>query len=310
MHLWVVSMRRLSKCIRTVRSFARLGVLTVAAVAVQLGVSPPAAGQYLDRLDRAPFYRTLSSAAEALGREATVGRIQVDPEMRDAFFYRDRVPVLEQLAETMNERLEELLVEPPADLPDAESGGPRGYLGSSEGETAVPGAEMLRTEGDKYPPMAIAGSRPTSAWVAATRTRTDDRPVVVLWIGFSEYPKADRGVFGKKVVLGTRHENRIRFLSAEDEPVEVLHLTGVLLDASGRILRIGGEAITHEDTPFWAQSLGISRSVDDAAVESVAREIRREDLPGRPVAWEVAAEELVTQLTGRRDLFAGRSSDG
>lgn len=74
----------------------------------------------------------------------------------------------------------------------------------------------------------------------------------MLWIklGFSEYPKAAKGVFGKKVVLGTGYEEGIKFLSAEDKPVEVLQVTGMLLNREGNIIRSGAEGIVAKDTPF------------------------------------------------------------
>lgn len=60
---------------------------------------------------------------------------------------------------------------------------------------------------------------------------------VQVQLGVSQYMKGYTGVFRKEVVLGTGYRVPIKFLTAEDKPVEVLHLTGVLVDASGQPVR-------------------------------------------------------------------------
>jgi len=96
-------------------------------------------------------------------------------------------------------------------------------------------------------------------------------------LGFSEYPKADKGAFGQKVVLGTGYEEGIKFLSAEDKPVEVLQVTGMLLDREGNIIRSGAEGIVAKDTTwssfnegFETPSFAISvKQIGDTAYAAV-----------------------------------------
>ncbi|MCB0376736.1 MAG: hypothetical protein KDD04_12525 [Sinomicrobium sp.] len=120
--------------------------------------------------------------------------------------------------------------------------------------------------------------------------------LLIIRIGFAEYPKANKGIFKKKVVLGTDHEHEIRFLSAEDKPVEVLQLTGMVLNRNGDVLRAGAEGIVHEDAPFWAQVFDIQKSMDDKTVNNLISKFRIEDLPGKPLAWKAALDTLLRQL--------------
>jgi hypothetical protein len=66
----------------------------------------------------------------------------------------------------------------------------------------------------------------------------------------------------------------------------------------GRALRIGAEGILARRTPFAASVLGAQALVSDEDVER-ARTARREDLPGRPLVWQVALRTLVAELMGR-----------
>jgi len=131
-----------------------------------------------------------------------------------------------------------------------------------------------------------------------------DAGAYALWltVGFAEYPKADKGMFGKKVVLGTNYERPIRFLSAEDKPVEVLQISGILLDMDGKILRAGAEGLFHEDTPFWVQVLELKTEMRDETVSSILFEQRREELQGQPLVWKVALHNLLANLLQKPEI--------
>jgi hypothetical protein len=130
--------------------------------------------------------------------------------------------------------------------------------------------------------------------------REGARYAVVVSLGVSQYPKGREGVFGKKVVLGTGHEEPIRFLTAEDKPLEVLQLTGVLVDGQGRVVRAGAEGILARDTPFAAQAFDVEKVLTDRVLEGVLTSERRQDLPGSPLKWQVALGNLLAQLRGDR----------
>lgn len=109
--------------------------------------------------------------------------------------------------------------------------------------------------------------------------------------------KGYSGVFRKEVALGTGLRQPVKFLTAEDKPVEVLHLTGVLVDASGKVVRAGAEGIVLRDTPFLAQTIDVTRTFDEDELRRVLSQERRNDLPGAPLKVDVALDNLVAQLT-------------
>jgi hypothetical protein len=142
--------------------------------------------------------------------------------------------------------------------------------------------------------------RPAAAWqgeLGAMATAAGKPYAIAIQLGVSQYGKGYSGIFRKEVVLGTGYRVPIRFLTAEDKPVEVLHLTGVLLDATGRPVRAGAEGIILRDTPFHVQVVDATRTLDDIALARVLQDERREDLPGSPLKLEVALDNLLAQLT-------------
>jgi len=65
-------------------------------------------------------------------------------------------------------------------------------------------------------------------------------------------------------------------------------------------VRAGAEGILARDTPFAAQVFDVARDVDERTLGRVLTHERREDLPGDPLAWEVALDNLLAQLRGDR----------
>ena len=182
------------------------------------------------------------------------------------------------------------------------AGSPWLYVGSAEGETAPAGAEDMREAFDKYPPMVVHYARPAGAWrqaASALALRDGATRIVVTQLDFVQYPKADKGFLGKKVALGTRHEQDVRFLSAIDKPIEVLQISGAVLDADGNELCAGAEGIVGRDAAFWVQVLEAGRDIDDDTLQRVLHGERREDIPGAPLAWQAAADQLLWNLLRR-----------
>lgn len=263
------------------------------------GLDRLAVGQ-TDRLKGAPFYKTYSKKISGDNGGVVHLKVDFDEKMNSESFYTGRKNVLQPLADAMTAYLDSLRWSTPFDssvLP--ENGAPYVYVGSSEAETAPPGAETQRNDTDKYPPMIIYSQKPSKEWKSAIAQLLEEETkeyLLFINVGFSEYPKADKGIFEKKVVLGTGYEEGIKFFSAEDKPVEVLQVTGMLLDREGKILRAGAEGILHKDTPFWLQIFDIQKSIDDAAIRRLLTEERREDLPGKPLKWKAAIHNLIAQL--------------
>lgn len=266
------------------------------------GLGTAAVGR-TDRLNGAPFYRSYTSGSMAAESAVVAAPVALDPKMRDELYYSGLESALQPLLDSMNAYLAGLDWIASADEPPLPSAGaPTLFVGSAEAEAAPAAAGEQRTEYDKYPPMVIHIERGSSLWRTELApwlaARGADR-VILIRLDLTEYPKADRGLFGKKVVLGTGYEEPIRFLSAEDVPVEVLQVTGMLVAADGTVLRAGAEGILSKDSPFWVQIFGARKGIDPEIVRKLLVEERRHDLPGEPLKWQIALRNLVAQLLTR-----------
>lgn len=256
------------------------------------------------RLDDAPWYVDVAQPGPGPGACAVVLPVTLDPELREAFGYGGRTDRLAPIVAALNARVAEragcVRAAAAAQAAAPGAGAPRVYVGVSNGEYAPPQAAEPRLTTDRFAPMVLHLQRPTAEWsrrAGALATAAGAPHAIAVQVGVSQYAKGYASTFRKEVALGTGHRPRIRFLTAEDEPVEVLHLTGVLVDATGRPLRAGAEGVLLRDTPFLAQSVGAVRVLDDATFERVLRDERREDLPGAPLQLDVALDNLLAQLT-------------
>lgn len=150
--------------------------------------------------------------------------------------------------------------------------------------------------------MHLAVGRPSPEWVAWLGTLLDETGntrALVLTLEVGQYLMRQEGWRGDKTLeLGTGHMARLPWLTSLETPVMVLQLTGALVDREGRAVRIGAEGFHARRTPLLVSALGAQTllSAEDVAA---ARTQRRDDLPGRPLAWRVAMRELVGRLAGR-----------
>jgi hypothetical protein len=180
-------------------------------------------------------------------------------------------------------------------------GAPTVYLGMLDGESAPDGTGIEQQDYEEYSPLILHSLKPDAEWRAAAvelAAQHDAAQLLVIQLAFTQFPKADRGFFGKKVVLGTDYEVPVRFFSVVDAPIEVVALTGILLDADGDMLRVGGEGIAGYDAPFWVQVFEAGKDIDTNAIEELVKNGRRDDLAGRPLKWQAALDKLLEQMTG------------
>lgn len=251
------------------------------------------------RLEKGQFYVTTGAAPGTVVKSAVILPARLDPELANTLSYGRRAGEFAPLVDALDEALARqsccALVLDPA-LP---AGAPHVYVGSAAGEMAPAETTDQVLPQDRLPPMVLHLGEPTDAWrqsVASVLAARGAQHAVLVTLGVSQYPKDREGAFGKKVVLGTGHEEPVRFLTAEDKLLEVLQLTGVLVDAQGRVLRAGAEGILARDTPFAAQLVDAEKALDDRTLERAFTDERREDLPGSPATWQVALETLLSQL--------------
>jgi hypothetical protein len=151
--------------------------------------------------------------------------------------------------------------------------------------------------------MKLAVGRPSPEWSARMRETMGSAGVsrvLVITLEVGQMLLRQRGLAGnKELELGTGHTARFPWLTSLETPVPVLQLTGALVDQEGKAIRIGAEAFQAKRTPFLLSGAGAQALLLDEDVAE-ARTRRREDLPGRPIAWRVALRHLAEQLTGRR----------
>ena len=256
-----------------------------------------------ERLDEGEFYAKLGPGLQGPIDPVIVLPVVLDPELATAFSYGHRTDEFVPILAALNGALEAescCRFLPVDALPP---GAPHVYVGSAGGALAPPEAQEQGLPHDRFPPMVIHVRRPSAPWrqaMADLMAREGATHALLVWLGVSQYPKGREGAFGKNVVLGTGHVEPVRFLTAEDKLLEVLQLTGVIVNAQGQVVRAGAEGILARDTPFAAQVFDIEKTLDDRSLRAVLTSERRTDLPGEPMKWQVALDSLLWQLRGDR----------
>jgi hypothetical protein len=282
------------------RRFHGAGLVLTAAGLSAAGPVSAAVVAETHRLEEAPYYVDVARRPPSPGSCAVVFPVTIDPEFVHTFGYGGRAGELEPLLAALEERIgsRQGCVRGVQEAPVA-AGAPRVYVGSAESEYAPLDVGEQRLPGERFAPMVLHLSRPGIEWrreVGEIVARSGVDYAVVIQLGVSQYMKGYSGVFRKQVALGTDYSQPVKFLTAEDKPVEVLHLAGVLVDSRGRVVRTGAEGIVLRDTPFAAQVLDVERVFDDEELQQVLTRERRHDLPGAPLKIDVALDNLISQL--------------
>ena len=162
--------------------------------------------------------------------------------------------------------------------------------------TGTPDGDCLE-EDEK---MRLAVGRPSSQWIqwAASLGGNDSAAhSLVITVELSQYLLRQQGILGKKVLeLGTGYTANFPWLTSLDTPVQVVQLTGALIARDGRALRIAAEGMLARRTDLLTSSIGGQNLITDEEIEQLRLQ-RRDDLPGQPLAWQVAMRNLVLALT-------------
>ena len=153
--------------------------------------------------------------------------------------------------------------------------------------------------------LRLAVGRPSddwTKWAAREMTGAGVPNALVINVEISDYYIQQKGLAGRKEVeLGTRYTVSLPWMTGLDTPVNVLQLTGALMDSTGEAIRIGAEGLVARRTGIVAGSFGTQRVVTNDDIEQL-RSARRTDLPGQPLVWQVALRNLLAQLTGHSEL--------
>lgn len=288
--------------------FHLTGWRRVAALTAGFLLAAPAGAGFLDgwtvgethHLDPGKFYQDIRKSPPAAGKVIGILPVTLDREIVASFEYGDRRQEFDPVMAAMQARLaaaDGLRAVDGSALPA--EGAPRVYVGSAIGDLAPPDAGQMQEPDERFPPMVLFLEKPSKAWQeAASKLMAGQglEHLVLVTLSVSQYPKGRSGVFAKNVLLGTGHEQPVKFLTAEDKLMEVLQVTGILVDAQGRVVRAGAEGVMAQDTPFLAQVVEATKMLDDAAIRKVLTTVRRDDLPGAPLSLDVALDNLVGQL--------------
>lgn len=149
--------------------------------------------------------------------------------------------------------------------------------------------------------MYLAVGRPSSEWRASAAEAlegADADHLLSISLEVADYWPRQRNLRGEKeIYLGSGYTVSLPWLTALDRPIQVLQLTAALVDVKGKAVRIGAEGMLARRTGILAGSVGLQALITE---DDVARllEARRSELPGEPLVWEVALENVVAQLVG------------
>ncbi|MGH7646328.1 MAG: hypothetical protein ACREMR_12180 [Gemmatimonadales bacterium] len=246
-------------------------------------------------LDTPPYYYDYGGGV--LTAAAVIAHLPVRAEPSASFWVKElsRSPLLDALTAWLDSagwtrRLDS--------LPRPENEGPWVYVGSVDGDDA-PSLDSLERARIGAPAMIVQAHEPTKRWREDLRRITSTRGVeyvLVVQVGLSDYVIRDPTRGPAEVALGTGYAIPLRWLSIIAKQVEVLHLTGALLSADGRVVRVGAEGILAKKPNVLLSLFDVRSAVSDEDFRRLLVDYRREDLAGQPLAWQVALQHLVAQL--------------
>ena len=150
--------------------------------------------------------------------------------------------------------------------------------------------------------LELSVGRPSLDWTTWVASALDsanaDRVLVItLELGQNWVRQKSWASLSKEVRLGTNYDMPISWATSLEKPIGVVQLTGALVGRDGRAIRIGAEGLIAKRTNLLVGAFGAEAMVTDEDIAKL-RTLRREDLPGQPLVWQVALTHLVSQLTG------------
>lgn len=151
--------------------------------------------------------------------------------------------------------------------------------------------------------MHLALRRPSPAWIAEAQeimATAGATHALLVTLEVGQYWVRQHGLLGnKRVELGPDHLVGLPWLTSLETPVSVLQVTAVLVGRDGRGVRIAAEGIAPRRTPLLASALGAQRVITEEDVAQIRMQ-RRSELPGQPLAWQVALRRVAEVVGGRR----------
>lgn len=254
-------------------------------------------------VSRAPYY---SGKVNLISRRIGHLPIVLDKRLQKSNFDNERIAVVQPVLDEMNAFLKKLnLSKPLASIKLPVDDAPDVFVGS-EASDYSPVSYAGGDENSK-PGMIVYKYKPSKKWSQAMFQRAETAKVdyiLYITLGFSDYPVRQKDMLGRKELeLGTGYSIPVKWVSSLDTPAEVLQVCGALLDKNGKILRAGAEGILAKKTGFWLSALDVQEMLSPADIQKFLKSERRNDLPHKPLIWQVALLNLVTQLIQRPELL-------
>ena len=230
------------------------------------------------------------------------GDTQLEQLLADMNAYLDSLGVSARLAGTSGE-----VSQAAATAQQASAGVPPDVRFGCATALGIPGNECAERGGGAMlgrtkQTMQLAVGRPSAKWIAWMQRALDDARAsrtLVITLEVADYLPRQEGLLGHKILeLGTGNVAKLPWLTSLETPVSVLQVTGAVVDREGKAVRIGAEGFYAHRTRLLVAAVGAQEVLRDEDIKAV-RAQRREDLPGQPLAWQVAMRELATRLTGK-----------
>lgn len=193
----------------------------------------------------------------------------------------------------------------PIDMPIKEA--PDIFVGHEDMfDAPISGASY--SDEDEIPPMVLYALNGSESWKARASEIAEASGVdgiLFLTVGLTEYLIRQKTILGKKeLALGTGYSVPVKWLTSLEDPIDVLHVAGALLDRTGKIIRFGAEGIVSaEPASFFESIISLRNSISDETIRMLITDKRREDLDGNPLSYRVAFQNLIAQLLQRQSLI-------
>lgn len=257
---------------------------------------PPATAQgatVRGSFDRPPYYD--GKVAPAPGRPA-----HVTVSFRDEFASLDPTPARSKALAALLDSLQIELGRTGRThaLPVAATleGRPDVRFGVRRGGTGPDGTPRSATEIDPAEPrrMTFEVEGPSKAWRQGVLAAMGDSMslVVSVQLGFDELWVRQKDWKGNKTIaIGTDRAVPVAWLTSLDDPVQVLQLTGAVVDREGKVRRVGAEGLVARRTGMSASVAGLQETLSEDDLRSILAAPSGEE----PV-WRAALRQLLTSL--------------
>ncbi|NOZ61268.1 MAG: hypothetical protein GXO74_06270 [Calditrichaeota bacterium] len=277
-----------NRFLKIVALFAAIVFVSCAAITKHMQYSKET------KIDKPPYYASFSTKSPASAQDIAILPVQLK---KSADFFSTSLKPLQDavnsfLKEKLSSAFQESLQIPTKEAPEVLFGDER-YLSESDSDE--------KDETATEPRMLLITRQSSPNWRENWQKLGVKFPyAIIITLSYSGYQAKMKNWKGSKELrLGTNYIADLPWLTSLDDPIPVIQLTGALINSEGKIVRVGAEGICFKRGSFVQSLIGLGKIYSNDDIQKVVHGYRREDLPGKPLAWQVAAENLIKGLTSR-----------